>query len=334
MQIADEKILEVENLKTYFETNNGIVKAVNGVSFDVKKGEVLGIVGESGCGKSATAFSITQLLPGAGKIFEGVINYKYNDQIIDLAKLDVYGKKLRSIRGSEISVIFQEPMTAFNPVYTIGNQIAEVMLLHQKITKAEAKQKTIELLRKVGISAPAQRFDEYTHQLSGGMRQRAMIALALAGNPKLLIADEPTTALDVTIEAKILKLLKDIQEDLEMSIIMITHDLGVVGQMADRVLVMYMGQVVEFSEVENIFYNPKHPYTKGLLNSIPLISPQKKKLNPIEGSVPDPREAPKGCLFSSRCPEVMDICKKTPPDIEVDGGHVVKCWLYEERYNE
>lgn len=334
MQIKDEKILEVNNLKTYFETNNGTVKAVNGVSFDVKKGEILGIVGESGCGKSATAFSITQLLPGAGKIVDGQINYKYNDKIIDLAKLDIYGKKIREIRGSEISVIFQEPMTAFNPVYTIGNQIAEVMLLHQKITKAEAKQKTIELLRKVGISAPAQRFDEYTHNLSGGMRQRAMIALALAGDPRLLIADEPTTALDVTIEAKILKLLKEIQKDFEMSIIMITHDLGVVGQMADRVLVMYMGQVVEFSTVENIFYNPKHPYTKGLLNSIPLISPKKKKLNPIEGSVPDPREAPQGCLFSNRCPEAMEICKKTPPDIEFDDDHMVKCWLYEERYNE
>ena len=324
-----DNILEVRNLRTSFHTNNGIVKAVNDVSFDVKKGEVLGIVGESGCGKSVTAFSITQLVPSPGEIEGGNVFYDLNGQKTDLAKFGKYSKEMRSVRGSEISVVFQEPMTAFNPVYTIGNQIKEVMLLHENISKKEARKRTIELINKVGISAPEQRVDEYPHQLSGGMRQRAMIAMALAGNPKLLIADEPTTALDVTIEAQILDLMRDLQKSEDMSIIMITHDLGVIGEMSDRVLVMYLGQVIESSPADDLFYDPKHPYTEGLLDSIPLISPgRKERLRPIKGNVPDPRLVKKGCPFRDRCPKEMDVCSQKPPKIEINKDHYVKCWLY------
>ncbi|MFW6029925.1 MAG: ABC transporter ATP-binding protein [Halanaerobiales bacterium] len=323
-------LLEVNNLKTYFETEAGLIRAVDDISFHVKRGETLGIVGESGCGKSMASRSIIQLVPQPkGKIVGGSIKYyKDNSEVIDITSLNPRSKEMRTIRGNEISMIFQEPMTSLNPVYTIGEQIMESVVLHQKVGKKEARERAIDMLNRVGISAPEQRVDEYPHQLSGGMRQRAMIAISLSCSPKFLIADEPTTALDVTIEAQILKLLRDLQSEIGMSILVITHDLGVICEMANRVVVMYTGKIVESASTEEIFYNPKHPYTVGLLKSIPKIG-RKERLIPIDGSVPNLLHLPNGCYFAPRCSKAKEICwQEEPPNVKIDDNHSCKCWLY------
>jgi oligopeptide/dipeptide ABC transporter ATP-binding protein len=303
------------------------------VSFSIARQETLGVVGESGCGKSVTGLSILALVPmPPGKIVEGEILYYRDGNVIDITKLNPKGKEIRSIRGNEIAMIFQEPMTSLNPVYTIGNQIMEAIILHQKVNKKEARARAIEMLHQVGIPSPEQRVDEYPHQLSGGMRQRAMIAMALSCNPSLLIADEPTTALDVTIQAQILDLVRSLQDRYRMAVMWITHNLGVVAELADNMVVMYMGKVVEQSDVRSAFHDPKHPYTQGLLHSIPSLAKRKERLEPIKGVVPDPYDLPPGCVFSPRCPHVMEICEKEePPSLEVVEGHYAKCWLYAER---
>ncbi len=325
-------LLEVKGLKTYFHTEEGVVKAVDDVSFEIKKGSTLGIVGESGCGKSVTSLSIMQLVPQPrGKIEGGgILYYETEDKHIDITSLKPHSREMRQIRGNQISMIFQEPMKSLNPVYTVGNQIIEAVRLHQGVSKAEARERAIEMLNLVGISAPKKRVDAYPHELSGGMRQRVMIAMSLSCNPNLLIADEPTTALDVTIEAQILDLMNELQEDLGMSIMFITHDLDVIGEMADEVIVMYTGKVVEQTDIDSIFYSPKHPYTKGLLKSIPKIG-VKEKLVPIEGTVPNLTELPQGCYFAPRCSEAKDICRiKESPVFNTDQTQT-KCWLYDRK---
>jgi len=307
-----------------------VVHAVDGVNFSIARQKTLGVVGESGCGKSVTGLSIMGLIPmPPGRIVEGEILYHRNGDIVDITKLNPKGKEIRSIRGNEIAMIFQEPMTSLNPVYTIGNQIMEAIILHQKVHKKEARVRAIQMLEAVGIPLPEQRVDEYPHQLSGGMRQRAMIAMALSCNPSLLIADEPTTALDVTIQAQILELMKKLQEEFRMAIMMITHNLGVIAETSDDVVVMYMGKVVEQSDVRRVFHDPKHPYTQGLMKSIPSLAKRKERLEPIKGVVPDPYDLPPGCVFNPRCPYAMEICgKEEPPFLEVEKGHWAKCWLY------
>ena len=317
-----EKILEVKNLCTSFFTEEGEVKAVDDVSFNVFKGKTLGIVGESGCGKSVTSLSIMRLIPNPpGRVVGGQILYNGKD----LLKLDL--SEMRSIRGNEISMIFQEPMTSLNPVFTIGNQIGEAIALHQDLPKTEVRNKAIEMLKLVGIPSPEKRVDDYPHQLSGGMRQRVMIAMALSCNPNILIADEPTTALDVTIQAQILDLLRDLQQKVGMALILITHDLGVVAEMADEVLVMYAGRVVEQGTVREIFKNPKMPYTRGLLNSIPTLSQdptgkvKKKRLETIPGIVPSLLQLPPGCRFQDRCSFSGDECRGKEPELRVISEH-------------
>ncbi|MBI2711582.1 MAG: ABC transporter ATP-binding protein [Bdellovibrio sp.] len=331
-----EKVLDVKNLSTSFFTDAGEIKAVDDVSFSIYKGKTLGIVGESGCGKSVTSLSIMRLIPSPpGKIVGGQILYGGRNLV------DLSSEEMRKIRGNEISMIFQEPMTSLNPVFTVGNQIAEAVILHQKLSRKEARNKAIEMLKLVGISAPEKRIDEYPHQLSGGMRQRVMIAMALSCNPSVLIADEPTTALDVTIQAQILDLLLELQQKVGMALILITHDLGVVAEVAHEVLVMYAGRVVEQGEVREIFSNPKMPYTRGLLNSIPTLSKdptgkiKKKRLETIPGIVPNLLDLPKGCRFQERCSFVVDECKGKEPDLrlvsklkndaEWDLPHAVRC---------
>lgn len=327
-QLDPETLLSVEDLHTYFQTDEGVVKAVNGVSFDIKRQKVLGVVGESGCGKSITAMSIMQLLPKPhGKIHSGRILFQSGERgVIDLAQQDPTGALMREIRGNEIAMIFQEPMTSLNPVYTVGQQIVEAILLHENVTEKQAWSQAEEMLAKVGIPSPEQRVREYPHQMSGGMRQRVMIAMALSCNPTLLIADEPTTALDVTIQAQILQLMKDLQEEYKMAIMMITHNLGVVSRMCDDVAVMYLGKVVEYTDVRTLFHNPAHPYTLGLLKSIPRMGKRKNRLVPIKGVVPDPRNIPQGCSFRERCPFAVDKCKEDPPAVNVDDHHMVRCW--------
>lgn len=331
MPAKDNILLEVKNLRTYFHMEEGIIKAVNGLSFKINRGETLGVVGESGCGKSVTALSVMQLVPKPrGKIEGGkIFYYKNADEPINITSLDPREREMRSIRGNEIAMVFQEPMIALHPTFTIGEQIIEAIRLHQDVTKQQARKKTIEMLELVGISAPQQRADSYPHELSGGMRQRAIIAMALSCNPNLLIADEPTTALDVTIEAQILELMKELQSKFNMSIMFITHDLEVIGEMSEKVIVMYTGELVESANVDALFYNPKHPYTQALLKSIPQIG-RKKRLIPIEGSVPRPTNLPDGCLFAPRCTQAMDICRvKAPPTFKIDENQSVKCWLYD-----
>jgi peptide/nickel transport system ATP-binding protein len=320
-----EKLLEVHDLAISFRGQNGEVKAVTGVSFDIKEGETLGIVGESGCGKSVTSLSIMRLLPNPpGRISGGEVLFEGQD----LTK--VSESKMRELRGNEISMVFQEPMTSLNPVFTIGKQLDEVLLLHQKISKREARNQTIEMLKKVGIPRPEQIVKEYPHQLSGGMRQRIMIAMALACQPKLLIADEPTTALDVTIQAQILDLMRRLKEDTGTSIMLITHDLGVVAEMCDRVIVMYAGQVVEESDVVNLFKDPLHPYTKGLMGSIPNPSKKGERLTSIKGTVPSLANMPAGCRFASRCPIAVEKCFSENPELRaIKKGHACRCWLVE-----
>ena len=326
-------IVRVEDLKTYFYTLDGMVRAVDGVSLEIKPGETLGLVGESGCGKSVTAFSILRLLPlKTSRIVQGKILFDRGDgnPPIDLTTVDPGGDLIRSIRGNEIAMIFQEPLTSLSPVHTVGSQIAEAVELHQKVGEEEAKKRAIEMLEQVGIAMPHQRFREYPHQFSGGMRQRAMIAMALSCNPALLIADEPTTALDVTIQAQILELMKSLQDELGMAILIITHNLGVIAEMADRVDVMYMGRIVESGDVRTIFHRPLHPYTVGLLRSIPHLGRRvKERLTPIPGSVPDPFSVPSGCAFYPRCPAPKkSACKEDVPLVEVEPGHKARCPLY------
>ena len=324
-------LIEVRGLKTYFYTEDGIVRAVDGVDYVIEQEKTLGIVGESGCGKSVTALSIMGLVQiPPGKIEAGEILFHRDGKVMDLTKFNPKGREMRSIRGNEIAMIFQEPMTSLNPVYTIGNQIMEAIILHQKLKKAPAKEKAVEMLRAVGIPLPEQRVNEYPHQLSGGMRQRAMIAMAMSCNPSLLIADEPTTALDVTIQAQVLELMNALREEFHASIQFITHDLGVIAGMVDDVVVMYLGRIVEASNVREVFHNAKHPYTQGLMHSIPSLAVDKTRLEPIKGVVPDPFEVPPGCGFEPRCPHAMEICKTKMPDLkEVAPGHTTACWLYE-----
>ena len=317
-------LLSVKNLSTEFPVKKGIVRAVEDVSFDVDQGEILAIVGESGSGKSVTSLSIMGLLAEPGHVAGGSLEFEGKD----LATLSE--KQYRELRGNDMAMIFQEPMTSLNPVYRVGNQIVEAIRTHEKVSKAEAKDRAVDLLRKVGIPSPEARINDYPHQMSGGMRQRVMIAMALACNPKLLIADEPTTALDVTIQAQILDLLRRLRDDTGMAVLLITHDLGVVSETADRVVVMYCGQVVEEAEVRTLFDHPMHPYTLGLLKSIPrLEDDDSKRLYMIKGMVPNPLEMPPGCHFSDRCDSCMDICREKIHDLVDVGGHKVRCFLYE-----
>lgn len=320
-----EYLLDVRNVKTHFFTDKGVVKAVDGIDFKIKKGETIGIVGESGSGKSVTSMSIMQLVEEPGKTVEGNIFYKGND----LLKKSI--KEMRTIRGNEISMIFQEPMTSLNPVFKVGEQIVEVLMLHQKMDKQKARNRAIEMLKLVGIPRAERVINDYPHQLSGGMRQRVMIAMALACEPSLLIADEPTTALDVTIQAQILHLMNGLKEELETAIMLITHDLGVVAQMADHVIVMYCGKIVEDASVEELFENPKHPYTKGLIKSIPSLDDNKKRLESIDGIVPHPLYLPEGCYFEPRCPYATEKCKTHKPKLEeITTTHKVSCFVVTE----
>lgn len=321
----DPQLLEVNDLQTHFFTRAGVVKAVNGVSFTLGERETLGIVGESGSGKTITAMSVMRLIPNPpGKIVGGSIMYKGTDLV------SASEKTMRHIRGNQISMIFQDPMTSLNPVLTVGFQIAEVLFIHRRVHKKEAMERAVEMLKQVGIPEPEKRARNYPHQLSGGMRQRAMIAMALACNPSLLIADEPTTALDVTIQAQILDLMQKLQEQTGTAIIMITHDLGVVAELCSKVLVMYAGEPVEQGSVEEIFNNPCHPYTRGLLSSLPdLETDAKVKLTPIDGVPPDLRNLPPGCTFANRCWKTRDLCHTTKPvTVEVGPGHRVACHLF------
>ncbi|PLV57663.1 ABC transporter ATP-binding protein [Thermotoga sp. SG1] len=325
-----EKVLEIRNLRVYFDLTEGTVKAVDGVSFDIRRGEILGLVGESGCGKSVTAQSILRILPESARIVTGEIVFSRNGKMIDLAKLDPEGEEIRDIRGKDISMIFQEPMASFSPVYTVGAQMMEAILLHENVSKEEARRRIVEMLKKVKIPNAEKVVDMYPFELSGGMLQRCMIAMAMSLNPTLLLADEPTTALDVTIQAQILYLMKELQREYKSSILLITHDMGVVAQMADRVAVMYLGNIVETAEVFELFKNPLHPYTQALLRSIPKIGVRKTRLETIKGMVPDPYNLPTGCKFHNRCEKFMKgLCDvKEPPEVEVVPGHKVKCFLY------
>ena len=319
-------LLDIENLKLSFFTPAGEVKALNDVSVKLREGEVLGIVGESGSGKSVTAFSLLGLTPHPGKVIGGKTTF--NGHVVT----EMSEREMRTIRGKEASIIFQDPMTSLNPVYTIGNQITEVIRLHTNATQKEALKRAEELISLVGINEPRKRLRQYPHELSGGMRQRIMIAIALACEPKLLIADEPTTALDVTIQAQILELMMELKDKLGMSIIMITHDLGVVANMCDRIAVMYAGKIVEYGTAEDIFYNPKHKYTEGLINSIPKINSENhEKLIPIEGVPVDMLNPPAGCPFAPRCRDCMKIClREMPPYTDINGIHYSACWLMQK----
>jgi oligopeptide/dipeptide ABC transporter ATP-binding protein len=331
--VKSETVLEITDLKTQFRTEQGIVRAVDGVSLNVPRGGTLGVVGESGCGKSVTALSVMQLLPRPkGRIVEGQILYHHQDGTsVDITALHPHSDEMRAIRGCEIAMIFQEPMTSLNPVYSIGEQIVEAVCLHQTVSKAEAREIAVQMLGRVGIPAPEKLVDNYPHQFSGGMRQRAMIAIALSCHPGLLIADEPTTALDVTIEAQILALIKQLQDELGMSLMIITHNLGVIGEMSDQVVVMYMGKIVEQAALAELFNNPQHPYTEALFRSIPRIG-RKDRLVPITGSVPNPYRIPKGCSFAPRCAHAMDICsQEEPPVFALAEGHQAKCWLHQAK---
>jgi peptide/nickel transport system ATP-binding protein len=333
MTDSPQLLLEINDLKTYFFTLDGVVRAVEGVSIAIEPGQTVGLVGESGCGKSVTASSVMRLLPKRTSEIAGgeILFRRENGEIVDLAQVKPDSSMIRSIRGNEISMIFQEPLTSLSPVHTVGAQIAETVRLHQKVDRNEGQKRTIELLRQVNIPNAEQRYNEYPHQFSGGMRQRAMIAMALSCNPRLLIADEPTTALDVTIQAQILELMLQLQADLGMAILIITHDLAVIAEMADQVAVMYMGKIVESADVRTIFRQPLHPYTVGLMRSIPHLGSQgKERLTPIPGSVPDPFSVPSGCAFYPRCPAAKrETCNHEVPLIEIEPGHFVRCTLYE-----
>ncbi len=339
---SDQLLLEVKNLKTYFFLDEGTARAVDGIDFNLWRGQTLGVVGESGCGKSVTARSILRIVPKSGKIVEGEITLhrkcdaRQNSvltEMVRLTDLDPTGATIRSIRGCEIAMVPQEPMTSLSPVHTIGNQIMEAIMLHQKVNKAQARAKAIEILDLVGFPEPKERVDCYPYQLSGGLRQRAVIAMALSCHPSLLIADEPTTALDVTTEAQILRLMRSLQHELGMAIMYITHNLGVVAQMTEDVIVMYMGKIVEEANVDTLFHNPRHPYTQALLRSIPrlgLTTRDRQRLESIRGTVPDPYSIPKGCPFHPRCSQkIAGVCdQQEPPNVQVEPGHHARCLLY------
>ncbi|MFP4260539.1 MAG: ABC transporter ATP-binding protein [Opitutales bacterium] len=332
---ADEKLLRIEDLKTYFYTEEGEIPAVDGVTLEVPRGKVLAIVGESGCGKSVTSFSILRLIQSPGKIVGGKILFYRPDggEPLDILSLDEKSEELFQVRGGDISMIFQEPMSALSPVHTVGNQICEAILIHQDVSEEQARERAIEMLGKVGIPNPESRIDQYPHELSGGMRQRVVIAMALVCNPKLLIADEPTTALDVTIQAQILKLIKQLQEGSGTSVIFITHDLGVVAQIADEVAVMYLGQVVEQGTVRDVLKDSLHPYTAALLGSLPALESRGKRLPAIKGSVPSLKSIPPGCPFHPRCPHAVEgLCDQggKPELVELEPGRQVACVRAEE----
>ncbi len=317
-------IVSVRDLKLWFDNDFGSVQILNGISFDVKSGETLGIVGESGCGKSLTSLSIMRLLDSPPARFEGEILFRGKNL------LKIKEKEMLKIRGKEISMIFQEPMTSLNPVYTLGNQLEESYMLHQGLTRREAEKKAVEILRTVRVSEPERRIKQYPYELSGGMRQRVMIAMALACKPQLLIADEPTTALDVTIQAQVLDLMRDLQKEMGTAIAFITHDLGVINEMCDRVIVLYCGEVMESAEVRDLFERPKHPYTSGLLATLPQRNTRGTRLNVIPGMVPPAGHFPAGCVFWERCPHATERCKAEKPGLyEVEGGHMARCFLYE-----
>ncbi len=320
--MAREKLIDVKNLKTYFYTEEGVSKAVDGVDFEIYPGETLGLVGESGCGKTVTSLSIMRLISEPpGKIVEGEIYYKGQNL------LNLRPEEMRFLMGNEISMIFQDPMASLNPVFTIGDQISESIILHKNVGKKEAMEQSVDMLRKVGISIPEQRVNEYPHQLSGGMRQRVMIAIALSCNPGFLIADEPTTALDVTIQSQILDLIKDLKDKFDMSILIVTHNLGVVAEVSDRVAVMYAGKIMEYTDAKTLFANPQHPYTWSLMNSIPWLNQEVERLITIPGTVPSSFEFPKGCKYNTRCPLADKQCLEQEPGIkEIKEGHKVRCW--------
>ena len=326
--------LDVQGLKTYFFLDKGILKAVDGVSFTVGDQETIGVIGESGCGKSITAQSLLRLVTRPGEIIKGSALLRRKDgSIVDILTLESNSSEMRSIRGNEISIVFQEPMTSFSPVHTIGFQISEMFKLHTDLNAVEIRENVVELLRRVGISNPKQRFDEYPHQLSGGMRQRAMIAMALSCNPQIVIADEPTTALDVTIQAQILELMKELQHEADMSVVYITHNMAVIAENVDRVYVMYLGRVVESTTTQRLFSNPLHPYTQKLLRSIPRPGHRVDRLEVIAGSVPNAIDPPVQCGFFSRCPAAMaGKCDRAVPELtEIEEGHFVRCFLYSEK---
>lgn len=325
-----ENLLEARNICTQFKVGKDSINIVKDVSFDVKKGKILSIVGESGCGKSVTVHSLINLLPKNGKVVGGHSNFQTDDgKVVDLTAQKPFSKTMRGLRGSQIGMIFQDPMQSLNPVYTIGNQIMENILEHRKVSKKEAEEIGIEMLRKLGIPEPKKRFFDYPHQFSGGMKQRVMIAIAMVNNPSLLIADEPTTALDVTIQAQIMDLMKEMRDVYGKSVILITHNMGLVAEVADQVAVMYMGRMVEYGDVKDVFENPTHPYTKALLKSVPVPGMAKnQKLATIEGETPDPRNYKIGCEFANRCAHVMPECTaKDIPTYEVNGTHIAKCLL-------
>ena len=328
---SEDNILEIDNLHTYFFTEQGVVKAVNGVSMDIPKHATVGIVGESGCGKSVTSMSVMRLIQGpTGQIYSGEIRFKAKEKTFDIAKMPM--RDIHKIRGSEIAMIFQEPMTSLNPIFTIGEQLDEVTFINnEKATKEEAKAKSIEMLNLVGIAMPERVYGAYPHELSGGMRQRVMIAMALASDPRLIIADEPTTALDVTIQAQILDLLRDLKDKIDGSIMLITHDLGIIAEMADYVVVMYAGRVIEKGTVDEIFHNPLHPYTIGLQKSKPTLDSDAEELYNIPGNVPNPINMPNYCYFKERCAKCVKKCSGEYPEmIQVSPTHFVSCHLYEE----
>lgn len=332
MSDTGELALSVKGLKTFMYTNNRCNRAVNGVSFDIKKGKTLCVVGESGCGKSVTASSIMQLLPRLSRIEEGEITYHSEQGDVRIDGLERNGAQMRSIRGKEIAMIFQDPMTALNPVYTIGFQIMELLKYHTPLGKGGRMDKAIDLLRSMGIPLPERRVKEFPHQYSGGMRQRAMIAMAMSCRPKILIADEPTTALDVTIQAQIFDLMTTLKQEHGTAIMLITHDMGVVAELADEVAVMYMGNIVEAGSVDDVLRRPTHPYTRALLDSIPVLGRGKDQdIRAIPGQTPNPYSRPKGCQFADRCRYATDICHETmPEETQVSGSHRVMCWRYEE----
>ena len=323
-------LLEVHDLKVHFFTDEGVVKAIDGVDMDVVSGKTLCLVGESGCGKSVTCRAFLGIVQPPGRIVSGEILFHQNGETVDIAKLPPKGREVRQIRGKEISMIFQEPMTSLSPMYTVGNQIMESIVLHTGASKVEARERAIALLDQVGIPKPDRLVDEYPFRLSGGMRQRAMIAMALSCNPTILIADEPTTALDVTTQAQILDLMLELQHKYDMALLFITHDLGVVAEIADQVAVMYLGKIVEQADADTVFNEPKHPYTQSLLRSIPKIAMRREELDPIKGMVPSPFRRPAGCTFNPRCPKAMDVCREVVPSVtHLSPDHTVACLLYE-----
>lgn len=329
--MEQQAIITVKDLRTYFYSDKRCNKVLNGVSFELYKGRTLCVVGESGCGKSVTASSIMQLLPKLSRIESGAITYHSEKGDIRIDQLPRNGKEMRALRGRDIAMIFQDPMTALNPVYTIGFQIGEDLKYHTDLDKRSRRARTLELLTQMGISTPEKRIDQYPHEFSGGMRQRAMIAMAMSCSPKVLIADEPTTALDVTIQAQILNLIKRLNRELDMTTILITHDLGVVATLCDKVVVMYGGLIMEDGTVEEIFYHPKHPYTMGLIDSIPRVTGgEKQRLKPIPGTPPNLIHPPKGCPFSTRCPYCMNVCMEEMPPYFQEDGHRTMCWLLHE----